>query len=139
MREGFGSIFLYNLIIIFIILVFAFLAGTLTYYKAFKVNNVIISAIEKYEGYNKLSNEEINRKLNILGYTRASNETCPKKNNANAMKNISGMYNYCVYEFSEKSNFRSYGVITFITIDIPLINSILKIPVYSKTKLLYNF
>jgi len=139
MREGIGSIFLYNLITIFIILIFAFLAGTLTYYKAFKVNNIIVNAIEKYEGYNKLSNEEINKHLNTIGYNKNSNVNCPKKGNKNALQNISGIYNYCVYEFSEGSKFRSYGVITFITIDMPVIGGTLRIPVYSKTKLLYNF
>ena len=64
-----GHTFLYNLIIFFIIVIFAFISGTLSYYKAFKVNNKIIYAIEKYEGYNKLSKEEIDRILGNLGYS----------------------------------------------------------------------
>ena len=55
MRESIGTISLLNFIIFFVLLVFAFLIGTFSYYKAYKVNNYIVSAIEKYEGVNKYS------------------------------------------------------------------------------------
>ncbi len=45
MREGIGSIALYNIIIVFITITFAILAGTLSYSEAFKANNRIINAI----------------------------------------------------------------------------------------------
>ena len=38
MREGIGSVFLYNIIILFVIIVFGLLSATISYYKAFKVN-----------------------------------------------------------------------------------------------------
>jgi hypothetical protein len=142
MREGIGSIFLYNLIAIFIVLIFVFIAGTVVYYKAFKVNNMIVSAIEKYEGYNNLSAKEIDQKLGTIGYQTTSKHKCYKKNGKTALEYVStnrGIFDYCVYEFNEGNNFRSYGVMTFITIDMPVIGGVLKLPVYSKTKLLYNF
>ena len=59
MRESFGSVFLYNIIILFLFITFAFLSGTLSYTKAFKANSFIATAIEKFEGYNDLSREEV--------------------------------------------------------------------------------
>ena len=51
MREGIGSVFLYNIIIVFIVITFGFLSASLSYMKAFKVNGKIANALEKYEGY----------------------------------------------------------------------------------------
>ena len=63
MRESIGSISLYNFIIIYIIIVFGFLAGMVSYNKAFKINSRIIGAIEKYEGWKKEEAEERLRKI----------------------------------------------------------------------------
>ena len=52
MRESIGTVSLLNFIIFFIFLVFAFLMGTFSYYKAYRVNNSIVAAIEKY-GWDK--------------------------------------------------------------------------------------
>ena len=73
MKEGIGSIFLYNIVIIFIVVVFAILAATLTYYKAFKVNTKIINSIEKFEGYNNLAIADIDNKLLTTGYLPKEN------------------------------------------------------------------
>lgn len=139
MREGIGSAFLYNIIIVFIIMVFAFLAGTLSYAKAFKVNTRIVTAIEKYEGYNNLANVEINKILQTLGYRTGDNRNCPPRDGKNALTHIPANYRYCVYEFDEGNSYRSYGVVTYISIDIPIIGGVIQIPVYSRTIRLYNF
>ena len=59
MRESIGTVTLLNFVIVFIFVVFAFLMGTFSYYKAYKVNNYMVAAIEKYEGFNELSHAEI--------------------------------------------------------------------------------
>ena len=53
MRTPIAYTFIFNLMIIFILIVFAFMAGTMSYYKAFKVNNRIVHSIEKFEGFNE--------------------------------------------------------------------------------------
>ena len=65
MKQSISTSFMLNIVIIFIILVFAFLAGTLSYTKAFRVNSKIVNELEKYEGYNDLSKREIDRILNL--------------------------------------------------------------------------
>ena len=52
MRQAIGSVPMYNIIIIFIVITFGFLSATLSYMKAFKVNGRIAKALENYEGYN---------------------------------------------------------------------------------------
>ena len=78
MRQSIGTTFMLNFIILFIFLVFAFLAGTLSYYKAYRINNNIVHAIERYEGYNDYSIEEIKIKLANLAYETNISGYCPE-------------------------------------------------------------
>lgn len=141
MRESLGTTALFNFIVVFIVVIFGLIAGVVNYYKAFKVNSVITNAIEKYEGYNSLSAIEIDRSLSNLGYLKLNTGNCPKKNGKNAMANLTSTYNYCIYEFESPSRdgYYSYGVMTYMYVDVPLLNDTFKIPVYSKTDTYYRF
>ena len=139
MRESIGSTFLYNIIILFIVIVFAILAGTLTYYKAFKVNTKITNSIEKHEGYNNLAVTEINNALTTIGYMNKDNHVCPSTKNGGVLREQTQPFRYCVYYFDEGNNYYSYGVITYITLDIPIVNMFLQIPIYTKSNLIYKF
>ena len=55
MRESIGTAFLLNFIVVFIVFIMMFLAATLSYYKAYRINNYILHSIEKFEGYNDYS------------------------------------------------------------------------------------
>lgn len=128
MRQSIGTTFMLNFIILFIFLVFAFLAGTLSYYKAYRVNNAIVHAIEKYEGYNEYSKIEINDKLSNLAYETQilKNDIsgyCPatwkvaemyvSDYNKSGYLTIDGdgqgRYGYCIYEYHQDNNFGAYG------------------------------
>ena len=69
MRESIGSVFLYNIIILFVIIVFGLLSATISYYKAFKVNERLLYSLDKFEGYNQFSREEMETYLSSIGYT----------------------------------------------------------------------
>lgn len=145
-----GHTFLYNLIIIFIVIVFGFLAGTMSYYKAFKINNRIVSAIEEFEGYNSNetkggSIEEINRILTNFGYSLDKidckdvyNEMTLVQTSNDSSKNP---YKYCIYideTTPTKGKYYTYGVLTYMNIDLPFVNRI-NIPVFTKTNRIYKF
>lgn len=141
MASSIGHTFLYNLIILFIIIIFAFIAGTLSYYKAFKVNNKIVHAIEKYEGYNKFSKEEIDRILSNIGYSLEYVNCSQEYNNMFFVDALDYSFNYCVYietETPQKDTYYSYGVLTYMKLDLPIIN-ILNIPVFTRTNSIYKF
>lgn len=156
MRESIGTVSLLNFIIFFILLIFAFLMGTFSYYKAYRVNNAIVSAIEKYEGFNKYSQEEIRNKFITLGYT-ADNFNCPKKRGDGNLIDSNGAdfdgdpkergyAGYCVYAHNsdsvEQKNtdvYDSYEVVTIITFQFPIVQDLLKLKVSARTGLIYNF
>lgn len=140
MREGIGSTFIYNIIAIFILLVFIFLGGAVSYTKGFKTNTIVANAIEKYEGYNTLAQSEINIGLNNFGYQLSVDVTCPTRDGLQALKQgKDAKYRYCVYQQDLGSNYYIYGVVTYISIELPFIGKTMQIPIYSQTKRVYNF
>lgn len=142
MRESLGSVFLYNIIILFIIVTFAFLSGTLAYVKAFKANSRIVNAIEKYEGYNELSINEINSVLNTLGYKKEVPNCSPNRGTGELMDQTGNHYLYCIYHFSpnnsDMQNKDIYGVVTYMYFDFPVVGRV-RIPLYAKTEKVYRF
>ena len=152
MRESIGSIALYNIIIIFIAVTFAILAGTMSYSKAFKANSRIINAIEKFEGYNEDSANEIDLFLSSIGYKYDTTDTCLNKDGVVAIQkdpdsdigDLNPNYNFCVYRFPETTKkwdgrYVTYGVKTFINIDLPIVGEFVKIPVYGRSKMIFEF
>lgn len=79
MRESISYTFLLNIVIVFVFTCFAIIMGVLSYYKAFRANTIISETIEKYEGYNCVSAEEIKRKLDDIGYNTPFNVNCNGK------------------------------------------------------------
>lgn len=139
MREGMGVSVTINIILIFIAVVFAFLASTLSYYKAFKMNNHIINSIEKYEGYNELSKQEIENMLLSIGYNRGR-INCAQEKNGGVLTalNAQNLYEYCIYRHNEDATHYSYGVMTYIRVDLPFLD-LFRLPIYTKTNLIYDF
>lgn len=142
MKESIANAYLYMVIIIFLLIVFGFAGGLITYQKAYKVNSKIANAIEKAEGYNDISIEEINRTLGTLGYRGNDNKSCPERdgelltNDANKPN-----YKYCVYQtkFASKDDpYDQYMIYTYIFIDLPVVNEF-KISIKSKTASIYHF
>ena len=173
MRQSIGTVTLLNFIIVFIFIIFAFLMGTFSYYKAYKVNNYMLAAIEKYEGFNELSFEEIENKLASLGYEELPIK-CAKKSKAKAGtkkgdavqgilvdykgdrdKNVSdpSYQGYCVYMYKNdgiyqnvKKNgpattdrYDTYEVVTYLSFNMPVLNSFLHMTVSSKTGRIFYF
>ena len=140
MKESVGYTVTLNIAITFIIIVFAFLSAALIYFKSNKVSNVIVNSIEKYEGFNNLAIKEIDRNMDSLGYNKMSincadsieNGKCKIQNKASSKKG------YCAY-LCEEGDYYYYRVRTNMMINIPIINDLLNIPIYSNTNRLYNF
>lgn len=169
MKESISYTYLLNIIIIFILVAFMVLMGTLSYTKAFRVNSKIANAIEVCEGYNSCSKPEIERIIKNYGYENRVSSCSKKYGSSSTVGN-----GYCIYTFKDNqtytvkvsnggsyssggtyssggiysssgeyktvgSKYYSYGVLTYMYIDIPVIGDLLKIPVYSETDQIYDF
>ena len=121
MKESIGNAFLFNLAILFVIVLMAFFIGSLSYTKAAKVKNKIIEEIEKNgeiagseysevtianEAYNN-SRDEIERWLGGndgqgIGYrvSRNGRTNCPEYRGNTSLTDANSNYEYCVYRIS---------------------------------------
>ena len=177
MRESISYTFLLNIIILFIFVCFAIVMGVFSYYRAFKANTIITSAIEKYEGYNCLSAQEAAIKLNGISYNVPFDVKCKgnygtpcmvddNKSYAVVSYNLDtasnlGQSSYVGY-YSKKDNKKKYsfmnsqifnkcnehqcstkhyqyGVYTYMYVDLPVVSGLIRIPFFSKTRILYEF
>ena len=139
MKESIGGVASLNIALAFIAIVFAFVAATLSYYKAFKVNNIINNAIERYEGFNDASINEINLKLNSIGYQRFDVD-CDNSNSDYTLDQRSlQIKGICVYlNNNPDSKTYKYKITSYMTINLPIISEFIKIPVNTVTNEIYG-
>lgn len=150
MKHAIGGVTVFNIMIIFIITIFALLAAAYSYANAYKINTRIMNGIEISEGYNDTAVNYINKALLALGYTKGKKD-CPSTRDINGVtgileENANNNHYYCVYYFepeTEKNGYYggcyySYAVVTYITADIPVLGRF-ELPIVSKTNRTYNF
>lgn len=150
MKEAIANAGIFNLIIIFVIVLLSLFIGSLGYSKAFKVKNKIVDEIEKYEGYKVGTTEPaIEDWLGQIGYRMNTGFTyneCPAETfsgQTGEVVNRNSDYQYCVYKFNVcsskvgdtciKRNIH-YRVVAYMYFDVPIINNLIKIPVKGETK-----
>ena len=150
MKESVGYTVSLNIMIVFITIVVAFLCAALIYFKSNKFSNIITTSIEKYEGFNTASINEISVGLTSIGYG-SHQITCAgtvqDKGATSGICNIvqdnnaKGALGYCVYYCldAKDNEYYYYKIKSNMMINIPIIHDILDIPIYSNTNRMYKF
>ena len=146
MRTAVGSTWLYGLIIIFTLIFTGFLVLTLTYSKAYKLKNEMLSIIEKYEGITTTSSKGdgsipiINQYLKNSGYIGKgkckTNEYAPSSLDDDTLSRANGFdtYPYCVsYYTNSNNNMTTFSVKVFFNINIPVLRQLNKYEVTGST------
>lgn len=156
MRESIGGTWLTGIVITFLALFAAFLTYEIRYTKAFQVKNKIIEIIEQNEGYTLAANvnnsnritdvknaspeqleangsaeAEIYNFISKVGYSYNENQTCPEYSIPGTEE-----YGYCLQKYcvNEKNvNKTTYKVTSFISLEIPVINILVNIPISGET------
>lgn len=148
MNQSLGYTVTLNIMIVFIVIIFFFISGILIYFKGNKVNNVIIDALERHEGFNHLSREEIEYKISSIGYNRnkitcesGDKITSSSLSTCNLISN-NGESGYCIYRCDAVINEEKYfyfKVKTNMMFNLPIINDIINSPIYANTTWFYDF
>ena len=161
MKEAISNAFVFNLIIVFVIILIAFFVGSISYSKASKVKNRIVEVIEKEgehssepENAYALGKEEIEQWLSSgsengtgIGYRQNTNgglvNNCPdiQVPKGFTAENITQTndYEYCVYLITNCHNNEKercdvyYRVITYMYFDVPIISDLVRIPTTGET------
>lgn len=141
MKAATGNALLMNIIIVFLVVVLGVLVTSITYTKAFRVKNRIVEVIENYDG--DFDNHEddirsnITNNLSNVGYRLKGTSSCKTLSDGNTAYKEANDYYYCVYRYNTGRGFY-YKVVTYMYLDLPVINQVLNIPVYGETKVFYE-
>ena len=141
MKAPTGNALLMNIIIVFLVVVLGLLVTSITYTKAFRVKNRIVEVIENYEGdfdnHEDQIRSDITTSLSNVGYRLKGTSTCKTLKDGTTPYKEGNDYYYCVYKYNTGRGFY-YKVVTYMYLDLPVINEVLNIPVYGETKVFYE-
>ena len=147
MKEAIGNTFLVTLAILFLSLIMLLLVYSLTYSKAYKAKNKIVSVIEKYDGFTDDAKAEADTHLHSMGYKiSAYGATCQSlveeddldSSTVTIVHDLSaGDYDYCVYEISSTRG-KYYHIVTFMHFDIPVIGGYLNFAIKGDSRVIYS-
>ena len=146
MRDAIGQVFTLQIILAFVLLINGYMAYSVNYTRAFRVKNQIINIIEQYEG---VQNEEGRQKINdyvarmnyevsntLINNARSNGYECFREGWCYKATNVS-----TAGGDGERTG-TYYTVLTFVNIDIPVINQIIGLgqflSVSGETRTIYN-
>ena len=132
MRDAIGQVFTLQIILAFVLLINGYMAYSVNYTRAFRVKNQIVNIIEQYEGpYNDEGIDKINEYIDRMAYD-VNNQQMLNFQNDNGDAVCPGYNGWCYVEHNVSVNDADgerkgtyYTVVTFVNIDIPVINNIL--------------
>ena len=139
MKEAIGNAFLTGLAILFLSLIMGLLVSSLSYSKAYKAKNKIVSIIEKYNGFSEEAEEEVNKDLYNIGYrSNRLDKKCKTMENGTLLHDAgAGRYDYCVYQVPT-SRGAYYHIITYMHFDIPIIGEYMNFGVEGDSRTIYE-
>lgn len=139
MREVSGSTWVFQLMIIFILIFACFLTLVINYSKAYRVKNEMLSIIEEYEGITPTSNDIINNLLRGEAYLTTG--TCPVdwygvKISDGSRQESDGKtnYSYCYTEKRTPDNRIYYSIIVFYKFNLPFLGELMTFRVDGTTE-----
>lgn len=135
MRDAMGGIFNITFVAVFMLVVSGYLAFSVSYNKAFKVKNKIISILEQNEGYNSEAKSQILDYMKTIGYN-ADTPVVDKGEKWNCPADVPGM---CIKwtQVQDKDTGLPkgyYSVKTAVYIDVPVFNKFLPFMTFFQTQ-----
>lgn len=134
MRDALGGLVNIVIIVVFLVIVSGYLAFNVNYTKAFRVKNKIISTIENMEGlqdFNDPTKSQIRAFENSIGYDVSIPTSPPTVSIGEKPWEAKKEYGCFIREVDDETGAsgatkkKYYEVITFVTVDIPIIKKIM--------------
>lgn len=149
MRDAIGGTFSLQIILFFLVVINAYLAFSVNYTKAFRIKNNIIAIIEQQEGYtvsNGIDDNESARSriFTLMGDANYTIDRSSLKCNVGYTQIYDSVQNtgFCLQLHTNNDGSGYYSVITYVNIDIPIVNRILPLSgifaIKGETKTIYS-
>ncbi len=128
MRDAIGGVFTIQIILVFMVIINAYLAFSVNYTKAFRIKNNIVSIIEEQEGFTTRgannAASSIEQIMKDTGYNVDDKIVAACTNSGyTPVYNDAGGYCLKLTRTADKTG-GYYSVKTFISIDVPILNNI---------------
>ena len=135
MRDAIGQVFALQVILAFVLLINGYMAYSVNYTRAFRVKNQIVNIIEQYEGPTDEAMAKIGSYVDGMTY-RVPQTLINNFRNRYASNSDDGEVScqdgWCYIAHDVKTtggdgelNGTYYSVVTFVNIDIPVINNLI--------------
>lgn len=144
MRDAIGGVYNLTFIAVFMLVISGYLAFSVSYNKAFKVKNKVISVLEQYEHYNENSKKAIRAYMDKIGYNASSPIINESKDGTNwkCPPEIKGVCYKWTQTLGPKDNKDEYAGIpkgyfsvkTAVDIDVPIFNKFLPYMTFFQTQ-----
>ena len=145
MKRAVGNAMVMYIIITVIVFMIGFFTVSISYSKAFRVNNAIVNSLETN---GRFVRNDIDGILRGVGYklnsTNNRNNCTPNKPGGRIQNPTGvGTYRYCVYEYPfRRGNLqgRYYSVTTYLYFDIPILGGQFdfEYPIRGETRVIYD-
>lgn len=132
------------MVVYIIITVMVFMIGfftvSISYSKAFRVNNSIVNSIERNKDFVE---DDINSILRTVGYKIVSNFNYNSCGSDAVNRTGQGNYDYCVYEHEFQRGGQTgkyYSVVTRLYFDVPIFGDMFNFsyPIHGETRVIYR-
>lgn len=152
MREAIGATWIMGIVLVFIVMFSGYLAFSVNYAKAFKVKDGIVDRIEKHNGFNQETVDDIADFMSGISYnsrgkcSREVNEHDPLlvgvTRNVPEEGGLDELYNYCIRKVSANNpsgqlTAAYYKVVVFFSLSLPILDQISNFSVTGETTNLY--
>lgn len=126
MKEAFGTTIMLEVFLVLFVIYIAFMAVVINYATTFQNKNQIITILEKNQGYNSLSEDQ------IADYMTDKNI----KNGCNFVNEITDEYHgyRCEIKKNVVNAGEYYEVVVFVQFSIPFLNRTANFPIKGETK-----
>lgn len=140
MKESIGTTYLFQIVIVFVLLFTGYLCLSINYSRSYAVKNSIVHAIEREKGMNERTKTRIHQYLSKVGFR--SSGKCPDGYTGydiNGEVAGGGKGVYCVEEIvSQEATAQLprrsyYRVAVFYKLDLPIFNSVFSFKNYGDT------
>lgn len=158
MKNAVENAMLMNIILVFLFIMLGFLAGSMSYTKAYRIKNSIVNLIEREELSSTapldpvVFNDKAKALFATMGYRIVSGQArkCASRKSDVKYDTVTiiaqsepGSYRYCVIKYTKydkevQINRVFYTVTTYMYFDIPLVSNMLEFPIYGETKAMFE-
>ena len=145
MRESIGGLWIFSIVIVFMMVLIAFVAISINYNNVYRLKTAMITKIEQYDGWNTLTQKELDGLIYARGYRQTG--YCQKPSDGSTYigvykgvvtKNTTTKQSYCIYRTKKNGTDTSkdkyyYHLTIFLGFNLPVLGDIFTFKISGET------